>query len=254
MIQTLRTSYLLTGELKITGQRLADIVMETLSDESFFQGLGNLIQKDVDLLERATARSRGNAFTARLAEADEARDEAFVAFRDYAKAISGRRSDTLANAGAFLFSLIEVRGVSLHRLGYAQQSAAMNELLDDLNTPEAVAAIEVIGGQAWFDELRETHEAFEETYQEKVAVESQEDIPQTHTIRKNLSANLETLLSALEALSQIWDGTAKEAKINQLIAQVDEIVTEIGTTAQTRRTRQANSEASKTEPLTVGSN
>ncbi|MCA9211864.1 MAG: hypothetical protein KDB27_02270 [Planctomycetales bacterium] len=247
MIQNLTTSYLLTSELKITAQRLTDIVLETLPNETFFQQLCQLIRQHNDLLEQITARSRTSSFTGELATHDAARDEAFVALRDYAKAISGRPSASLSQAGSLITRLIETRGVSLHRLGYAQQSAALNELLDDLSTPESQQAIETIHAEEWIDELRESHHAFEATFQEKVNAESQDDLPQVKPVRKAVSDRLSTLVSSLNALQEISIGSENETVVNQLAANVDEIISEILIPARARRTRHESATAIESE-------
>lgn len=247
MIQNLSTSYLLTSELKITAQRITDVVAQSFPGETIVQQLVHLIREDVDLLEQATARTRTNEFTAELAARDEERDAAFVAFRNYAKAISGRQSPNLAQAGRLIFGLIETRGMSLHRLGYSQQSAALNELFDDLATPEAVQAIDVMQGQAWYDELRHSHTLFENTYQEKVNVESQQDLPHVHTIRKNLSNSLVTLLGVLDAVQRISVGGDRESETDQLVARVNAITSEIDSSARARRTRQANGSTTESD-------
>ncbi len=219
-----------------------------MPDESIVQKLTTVVQADVEAVEQALGRERASSFTAQLAERDQERDDAFVALRDFAKASSSRGKSEVAKAGELIYRIFQRRGLTLYRLGYMQQSAALNLLFEDLSMPAAQNSLEVLQAVSWLDDLRTAHEAFEQTYSEKVSSEARQDYPLLRAARLRLGRHVETLLGCLEVLQRFveQDGTEAElATLSQLTGKVNEIITEVMTVARARRTRESNSLSSQ---------
>lgn len=243
MFESFHLSLLLPSELAVNAQRINGVTAAALSTEPLVQKLDQFIQRDVDDMQRALGRVKSSDFTDLLAERDSARDDAFVALRDFAKAQSKRANAAVAEAGATIYGLFKLRGLSLYRKGYTEQTAGLNLLFDDLATGEAQSALTTINGGDWLADLQAAQAAFEDAINEKVDAESREDYPLVRNAQVKLSGHLETLLAIVELLAEIAheEGTAaSQAAIDGAIGQINEIITGAMAVARARRSRNEN--------------
>ena len=240
MVQKLSAGLLLNSELTVVAQRLVDATEKALSSESIIQKASEVIRFDIDQVEAALGRVQSSEFTSQIAEQDQQRDDAFVALRDFAKASSSRTNQKVADAGSFIYGIFEARGLTLYRLGYTQQTAAMNLLLEDLSTDEAKEALAAMNGTSWFEDLQSAQAAFEHLVSTKAELESQQGIPPLRISRAALTDSVEALLSCVGVIQRFEErngDTNTQEALTELIGTINEITSDAMSIARARRTR-----------------
>jgi predicted nucleotidyltransferase len=143
--------------------------------------------------------------------------------------------ENMVQAAQVLEKIIQTRGFSLHAFGYAEETLSLKNLLEDFKTPAVKQAIATINAQLWVEWVEKAQKDFEELYQQKVATEATEDLPQLSATRKDLMRYLNRLLSYLEINSEI-----KPEKFKPVVAEIDEIIVDVMTIARSRKSRAKN--------------
>jgi hypothetical protein len=236
LFSELHTSLLLPVELMTTAGRTLTAVAPVTSQEPFLQKIATKIEEDKNELEVALNRERGSEYTQQLMARDSGRDNAFTAFRDYVKACTRRSQPEIVDAAELIVNAIRKQGWTLYLSGYARETASLNMLFNDLSSHELTAAIQTIGAQLWLDDLKAAQTAFEETYQTKVSTETQIDYPALRDAKMQLGRHLNTLLDCIQILLCLGETETYEPIANQL----NEIITDVMTSARARRTREKN--------------
>lgn len=177
-------SLLNSDELCTSTERINHITEEIGANDPFIGQVRQLMAESSQALSNAIGSSRSSDFTGRLLESDGQRDSAFIGLRDYAKAFANHRDPEKAGAGKKLVDLIQQRGWSLYRQGYMVETSQLNALIADLESESYTPAIQLVGAETWLTDLKETQNAFELLYQEKVDTESGEEYPPGAGIKK----------------------------------------------------------------------
>ncbi|MBN2092416.1 hypothetical protein JW964_22535 [candidate division KSB1 bacterium] len=233
MISELSTTLLNPSELSTTAGRLVNIARNVAATEPFIQKNIDLILQDIRMLEEVMSRDRNSEYTTQLLKKDEERDAAFIALRDYAKACTNHRVPAMNQAGEFINAIIKKYGWTLYSLGYTQESAQLALLFNDLDTPEATAALKTVGAESWYADLKAAQQTFEETFTTKMVSDAKEDYPYLREAKTKLSRHLNVLLSAMSILEEL-DGDGNLAAI---INPMNEVINSIMTTVRARKTR-----------------
>ena len=212
MLKELSITYLSPSELLTTSERIDAIISEALSDQPFVTKISGVMKTDLDNLQESMGKDKSSVYTEKLAGKDAERDAAFLALRDFAKA-NANRSDN--------------------------QTAALNLLFEDLDAPDAVSAMQVIGADSWYADLKNAQAEFENTYKEKVSSEAQEDYLRLREAFTVLGRHLNVLLDTIGLLQELCE----TENIDTVVEQINEVITDVMTTARARRTRQTEDEA-----------
>jgi hypothetical protein len=132
-----------------------------------------------------------------------------------------------------LLALIEARGARLYSYGYTEETAQLNGLLDDFQSPKAEAATAVIGAAFWVTTLAQAQRDFESLYRQKVETEATQDLPRIQASRDELTRNLSRLLVYIETNLEL-----NPEKYQPVAEKIDEVIVDVMTIARTRKTKQ----------------
>lgn len=244
MLNELHASLLSPTELSTTATRMHALVANAKLNEPFIKNLNDMVESDNTDLETALGRYRFSDFTPMMLEKDKARDDAYVALRDYLAACSRRQDPTVVAAANLLVNIFRNRGWTLYNLGYTQESAALKLLFNDLETPEATAALKTLNAEGWYNDVKTTQSAFEEVFNQKITAEARADYPQLHQAKNRLAQHLIILMSCIGVLEE---QQADNRTIINLVEQLNQITASVMATARARRTRNENNQEIETE-------
>lgn len=233
MLNELSITLLLPPELKTTSERIVNTVNESIKNEPFIGEIVSVIETDKKQLDEALLHERINEYTKVLLGKDLNRDGAYLSLRDLARSFTHRLNPVEAQAGELIVDIIEKHGWQLHRLPYAQESAELNLLFVELDTPAATAALKTIGGESCYAELKTAQVEFEKTYDQKISVQIMENYPYISQSKRKLAQHLQTLLDCIEILVEIRG--IEKYKI--AVEKLNTIITETMTIARARKTR-----------------
>lgn len=129
-----------------------------------------------------------------VAEANEARDKAFVSVKNFLWGYRQVSSAPHADKAKELYELIKGFGTDLDRLSYSAKSAQMKKLIEELEKTEHKTKLTALSLTTAFTELKTKQENFEQIYAEQVEANadlrktpSATDCP-TQRIRKNIKS------------------------------------------------------------------
>ena len=234
-MKNLPFSLMNSNEIYTTSCRINEACKVSITGDSFIGTLCiNIDQANVDLA-KGLGKSLNSDFTPLLLAQDQARDNAFIGFRDYASSYSHSSDSVMATAGRNLTVIIETTGNSIHSMGYAVETAKLNALIANLGTPAALTDMGTIGATKWYDELKTSQDEFENIYKAKIDTESAIDLPLIREARARITRCLRALLSFID-----MNGELDTAKFGALNSKIDEIITEITAIARARETRKGN--------------
>ena len=239
MLKDLSITYLSPSELLTTSERIDAIISEALSDQPFVTKISGVMKKDLDNLQESMGKDKSSVFTEKMAETDAKRDATFLALRDFSKASANRSDNKVSAAADLIINKIKKHGWTLYSMGYSDQTAALNLLFDDLDAADAVSAMQVIGADGWYTDLKNAQAEFENTYKEKVSTEAREDYLRLREAFSVLGRHLNVLLDTIGLLQELGE----TENIDTLVEQINEVITDVMTTARARRTRQTEDEA-----------
>ena len=234
-IRDLSHSSLTPLELLEAARRLTERTKSTSIESPLVTWFITMLEEGMDKLAAAINKSSKNEFTEELLEKDKVRDASYLCFRFFVKSMQYAATEKERNAADLIDVVLKKHGYSLYRLGYAQQTATVKLMFDDLAQEELVNAIQTIGSEALVERLKSTQTSFEETYQKKVASGSQENYLVAEE-KKAVANNLDTLFRNLEALHK----QSPNEEMEGLGAALTEIVTETMSIAKSRQTREKN--------------
>lgn len=226
-------------ECYMLNKRLIDVFETDLPRESSVAAvLPHLNELTADLFAILTNISNSSSLTQQLAEKDNARDAAFISFRDYSKSFL-REPDPIQSAAAEkLTQLIQKVGWTLYNQGYTEQTAAEETLIEELGEPEYVEAVKAIKAESRVINLQETNAAFEETLKLKTDAEAGENIPTSYDCRDRMARYLKPLLVYLELMADVIPERYELAA-----TRIDEVIEYVITVAKSRRTRKESQQA-----------
>ena len=235
--------YMLTAEETFTVSNRFTVVFDNcISEDAFFQKLAPKIKSANNKFSLALNRITDKQITIELAEADTARDTAFIGFRDYAKAFLSNPGAKKKKAANKLIKLIKKIGWSIWNEGYMTETAQLKSLIAELKDKEYQAAMKTIEATEWFDNMVTTQKAFEELYGVKVVKEAGYDSPLISEIKAELTHYINPLLGYIEILAEVDGNPYKETAL-----QLDEIISEAMSVARSRKTRNDNSKEDNDE-------
>lgn len=210
-------------------------VFQTLVEETF---VGKILPYLVEInagLSATMANIGSSDLTKQLAEKDQARDQAFVGFRDYCKAFTSAPNSGQSVAAEKLVTLIRRIGWSLHRQGYTQQSASQDSLIEALAEPEYANAVATIKAGSWVKSLLETNAALETVLHQKNNLIAYDNVPPVNECKRRMVKYLKPLLGYLEVMGELEPETYTDA-----VTQLSEEIEYIMTIAKARKTRREN--------------
>ncbi|MGB3779081.1 MAG: DUF6261 family protein [Tunicatimonas sp.] len=151
-------------------------------------------------LELAYKQDREDEMAQQLMQLDATRDRAIVCLRMISEGYTRHFDATLSTAGQALLDCIDKYGARLYSLNYGAETAALKNVVRDLQTlPACVQAIEVLHLKPLVAEMKRANLAFEKQFIEQLEASSQTN---TETMRELVQGTTEayrTLTKHLEA-------------------------------------------------------
>lgn len=176
--------------------------------------LESAYQKYDEVYNKQTYSGKGNS----VADADQTRDKAFTVIKNF---LWGYRQVTTApnaDKAEELYAIFKQVGLGIDRLSYAEQSAQMKKLIEELNTESNQAKLTVLSLSTAFQELKDTQEAFETLFGEQAEANAElRKSPSASAMRRELEQTLRAYLSYLTAMKNVpeWEGIYRD--INELV-------------------------------------
>ncbi|MBN2093547.1 hypothetical protein JW964_28250 [candidate division KSB1 bacterium] len=234
-MQTINFSLLKPEEIHAFSIRILPIIEPLVSEDPFLTEMKPMVEQKTTDLSIAIGTNRSSKFTPILNDRDIKRDLRFLGFRNYVITYTYHIDENMVQAAQVLEKIIQTRGFSLHTYGYAEETSSLKSLIEDLKTPAAQKAIATINAQPWVEWVESAQKDFEAAYQQKVATEAVEDLPQATATRKELIRFLTRLLSYLDINSEI-----KAEKFKPVVVKLDEVIVDVMTIARSRKSKANN--------------
>lgn len=242
-VEILPVTILNDPELIDLGGRMAAAITRTLPNDAWFASLATDLASQIQAMNVSRARQSGSNLTDDINDADEARDQAFLAFRAGLDFLRLKPDAALQTAAENLLALVRSRGYSLQNLGDREQSMELNALLADLAGAAAAANVMTLGLTAEVDALRQAQQTFDDLVNQRAAEESGVDIPSLPVVRALLREDLSVARNDL-AFAERRDA----ATFSGLAEEISEHITDVVATARARRTRGEGAAAPPASP------
>lgn len=156
-----------------------------------------------------------------VAQADVERDKVFSSVKNFLWGY--RQIPTMPNADKAdkLYEIIKFFGTNIDRLSYAEETAQLKKLIEELEKQENKEKITALGLTAILEDLKTKQEAFENIYAEQTQSNAElRKLPSASAIRKTLEKALRTyfdFLTVMQAQPQ-WTGLYQE--VNELVKAI----------------------------------
>lgn len=158
-----------------------------------------------------------------VAAADEARDKVFSNLKDFLKSYSKMTSMANFEDADALYNVLKKTGLNIHRNNYAEQTALMKKLIEDLNTEENLEKISALNLMSVYDNLKATQFRFERLYADQAEANAELRIlPSASDIRTNLQKDLDNYFKLLSAMKKVPGWEMIYAEINELVKKAGE--------------------------------
>lgn len=239
-MKNLPASILSATELFTTANRIVDVSKSSLGDNPYVVKLCAFIEQGNSDLQKALGRTFTSEFTMLLYNMDDARDHAFIGFREFADAFTHSAIPEKKVAANTLAAIFENVGNTIHLLGYAVETTKIKTLITNLSTPVAQVAIGTIGATEWLEQLITSQEEFESVYMGKVEAIPIVNVPLIKDSRAFIAKYLGSLLNYIGTNSDF-----DNANYDPVKARINEIVTEAVAIARARNTRKENKDKEK---------
>jgi hypothetical protein len=222
-------------ELYTGSKRIHDAVSPALSTDNYAISLCLLILDGTKGMEKAMGKALKSGFTSLLFDSDKFRDDAFLGLRSYIRTYTFVADPAKRAAAMSLEFTLGTVGRNIHRLGYMDQTAKMNTLIENFSAEGAQQHLTTINGTEWFTEMVTAQKNFETVYQTKTSTESAIDLPLLKDSKRKITNALDPLLTYIETNEGLNPTVYKP-----LVAKLNEIITEITAIARARITRVEN--------------
>ncbi len=234
MFKTVYFSRLLNPEFYNFLERLLAIFsaydLVALQLEAFVQKL----QTAFNHLDAAMIQNKGSVYTGKMSDADEVRDDAFLALRNLVVAYTYYPDETLKLHAERLEQAIRTHGWTIQRLGLTQQTAVLNNLIGDLeNNAELVAAITALNATPFLNVLKEKNTLFTDYQSQRLEEKAEKPEITTNEARREAREAVENLLNVTEALYLM----NQDESYQQIANQVNPLVDEFNTLIRSREAR-----------------
>lgn len=244
-MQNLSFYLLNTEETHTVARRLTAFLNSDLSADEFVAEVYPLLNDTISDLTMVLNRIQDKEHTIKLAEDDEARDNAFIALRDYFKAFVNNPNEEMQHAAQKLTNLTRQMGWSMWDDGYVVESANLNSYIAKLEEENNQQYMQTISAISFFEYLKSCQDRFEETNSQKVNIEAATEAPLLKETKKKIAKYLVPLLSYIELRAEIRGGVYKTTA-----DKADEVISGIMSIARARQTRKENA-ADKEEEANI---
>ena len=202
MLRSIPYTVLNLAQLLALCDQIYKVVKERHPEEASLAGFLKSFSDAIEQAKLALASTIKEELTDAVETADALRDDCYVVLLTFIRA-GLRRSAQPAYQQACerLFAIFDQNGgYALYNYSYNDQTAALESLLKDLDSPQAQADIEAIEATQRLKELKAAHEAFKAVYAEREkARATKKNMPTDKAATKLLQGAREKLFIMLDA-------------------------------------------------------
>lgn len=177
----------------LNGEDLAALKLENTVNNTFLPAL--------EALDEALKPFRKTGLTDPLLTHDGERDAAIVGLTAHVRLFTGYPQADKAQAAARIKLTLDKYGKKPQSLPQREQTGAMTNLLQDLETPEKVADLERIMATPWVAWLKTANTAFETLYNERTRASATVETGKTRAARLALQEAFVLLARTIDALA-----------------------------------------------------
>jgi hypothetical protein len=192
-------SKLTNGQLYTSANQFLPAIEREMGEDAFVKSEVVPLKAALNQLKDAEMTPDKSPYTVKLGLCNEERNTALHGvvglIEAFGKVPARPRQQ---QAARFLQQITDKDCQGLDRQSYENETFAIAAFLNEMAQPQAVVAIEEVGLQDLFEDLRIKHTSFESTLAEKMSVESQAVYPLTAQARQDAIYHLNGLLNYVD--------------------------------------------------------
>lgn len=170
-----------------------------------------------ELVNKQAYSGKGKA----VAEADEARDKAFVAIKNYLKGFVGIELLPNHNIAVALYEVFKQNDLNLNKKSYADQSVLLDKLIAELEKSENKEKLKKLSLELAFADLKTKQETFSRLVSEQTEANTELRLTKSASaVRKDLERVIRDYLNFITAMKSQPD-------YKELYTELSEVVKEI---------------------------
>ncbi len=206
-------------------QVFSDILTFLRQEESVEEPLKSLCDEFAARLsayDTALVPERRSPYTAELARLDARRDYVFRSFVAQLKLYLTSYNAEQVKASESLLSIVDKYGKDIPLMPYRQETAAISNLLQDLELGPNVASVGLLFAGHWVEALRTANGEFEDIMVNRSDVASGGESGVSKTARDAVQSAFEKLCAMINALALVNGEAAYKSiidRINQLVSE-----------------------------------
>ncbi len=198
------------------------IVSQHGSDKLQVKTQYNTLSRECLQLERAYKQENMSETGIKLVELDTQRDQAIVCLRMISEGYVRHPNEALQTAGEQVIECINKYGTRLYNLNYSAETAALKNVVRDLQTIPAYAqAIEAMHLEEVVNEMKKANQAFEKVFIQRLEETSKEEPQSTRELVQSTSEAYRTLVKHVEARATLAPSTEYTLFINHFNENIE---------------------------------
>jgi len=204
------------------GTTLVDVVEKSAYKDSRLEGLKEKLSVGIKDLTTAQNRKRKNDETEEVWNSEKLRDKGFQSFKFAAKGVTLRSDKVLSDFGKTIYEVIKRHGLDLHNLPHAEQTAKMQSLFGELETPICKTAIDGSSLTDVYAEMKASNQVFldglaKRTISDAIRKEAEGAV----IARKNAKHLMDQFINYLNSIGVIDNSTELKDLSNRIVAVID---------------------------------
>lgn len=204
MIKSLPFRLLRRDEYFTFGQKVLDVLSDFNLDLLKLIPLQGRVKVAVENLDEALVKTSTKIYTISLADADERRDLAFLAFRYNLVACSKRLKPEWNEAANLLIVTLRTYGWSLQTENYSTESSKLNNFVTDLEQkPKLKAAVELLQLTDWVNELKQSQLDFEASDKTRLELKASRSEIKTEDACLDIRKSCELLFQYINMMQEL---------------------------------------------------
>lgn len=233
IMQKLTCSSCYTPELYMFTERVDDIfVRNNVTDEELLK-MGARLKLVGGKLKNALKNTKVNPLTTVLSRSVKRRRKSYHSFLGFLESNATADFDSAKQRSAlFLLAVTAGYGHKIERTSATEFSSALNVMLEEFETPQALQHIQALGAEPFVNDLKDAHAGFENTYQQKIAFDAQQITPDIKADRDDASQLISTLISYLDIGERGMPGL-----YGNVPSEINEVVGDLMQQIRSRATR-----------------
>ncbi len=156
-----------------------------------------------------------------VADADDVRDKLFRNLKVFLKGYMAIEEMPNSADAADLYHIFERFGLNIDRLSYAEESAQMVKLIDELEKAENKSKLKALRVYSVFVNMKKAQNDFEALYAKQAEANADlRHLPSASVIRKKLETALRNYFNLLDAMKGVPGWEMIYADINEIVKSV----------------------------------